>query len=154
MFNSSPRLRSPSTTRVGAFERNCSLLNCRWPLAISFSIFSNSFLRRSHSATTSIFFSYITETSNRAVLRAPARLASEPSANFTVSTFASRSTAPWFFSIIPRIEGSCANTSIGTFTLGSTFNSARRFRTLTIRSCSTAISVSAARSICDSSAAG
>src|SRR6266481_16066 len=59
-FNSSPRLRSPSTTLVGAFARNCSLLNCRWPLAISFSIFSNSFLRRSHSATTSIFFSYIT----------------------------------------------------------------------------------------------
>ena len=50
-----------------------------------------------------------------------------------------------------RISGSCANTSMGTLTFGSTFNSARTLRTFTIKSCKIAISVSAARSNCFSS---
>src|SRR5205814_6537554 len=45
-------LRSPSTTFVGALVRKVSLPSRPWPLAISFSSFSSSFFRRSHSDAT------------------------------------------------------------------------------------------------------
>ena len=40
-----PALRMPSTTFAGALARNCSLLNWRWPLPISFSILLQFFLQ-------------------------------------------------------------------------------------------------------------
>src|SRR5579863_532093 len=52
--NSAPRRRSPSTTFSGAFARNCSFPSCFRLLPNSFSIFSNSFFSRPHSAATSI----------------------------------------------------------------------------------------------------